>query len=385
MTGYSLAASGLCFSSGGGNSGTLAADGLTILLCESGCETCIASITSITGTTGSVCTTASAGYSIVGGIVVKCHPNCLTCASYLISICTSCYPGTVLKSGTCVNCGDPNALTCSSLDIKYALTCQVGYTAGAYSSSSVTGGICRACSLYCTSCLVNGPGNCDSNGCIKGTVQVIGSNNCTKCFNGCVKCLASNPNSCLDCGNQRYLTSTGTCASCPTGCRTCTSATVCQNCIVGYYLSSSSCIVLPAFCVSISSADVCNQCFGGYSLNTSSNTCTPDLTCNTASSCTMCPQGYTLAAGACTACTLGTNCIACSSTSSTTCIKCSTGYYLDASNVCQTCSANCLACDSSAFCTTASAGYYIRLAADGSYSGMVAQCYSLCATCIDSA
>jgi proprotein convertase subtilisin/kexin type 5 len=229
--GYSLAASGLCFSSGGGNSGTLAADGSTIVLCESGCEICIASSTS---TTGSICTTASSGYSIVGGIVLKCHPSCLTCASYLNTICTSCYPGSVLKSGTCVACGDSNALTCSSLDINYALTCKVGYTAGAYSASSVTGGTCRACSLYCTSCLVNGPGNCDSNGCIKGTVQVSGSTNCTKCFNGCVTCLASNPNSCLDCGNQRYLTSTSSCASCPTGCRTCTSATVCQSCIVGY-------------------------------------------------------------------------------------------------------------------------------------------------------
>jgi proprotein convertase subtilisin/kexin type 5 len=137
--------------------------------------------------------------------------------------------------------------------------------------------------------------------------------------------------------------------------------------------------------VGLSSAGVCNKCFGGYTLNTASNTCDPSLTCNTGSTCTVCPRGYTLASGVCTACTLPANCVACSSTSSTTCIKCSTGFYLDASNVCQTCSTNCAACDSSTFCTTASAGYYVRLAADGSASGVVAQCYKLCATCVDSA
>ena len=164
--------------------------------------------------------------------MVKCHPNCLTCASYLVSICTSCYPGSVLKSGTCVSCVDPNALLCSSLDPSYALVCRQGYTGGAYSTSSaITGGTCQPCASFCSSCFFNGPGQCDSNGCTKGTVQITGTTNCTKCFGGCVKCAQGDPNVCLDCGARRYMNSGGTCMSCPAGCQGCTSATVCSSCI----------------------------------------------------------------------------------------------------------------------------------------------------------
>jgi len=318
-----------------GTSGTLAADGSTVVLCEAGCQACVSSSSS---TTGTICTLPENGYSILGGVVLKCHPNCLTCASYLISVCTSCYLGSVLRSGTCVSCSDPNALTCSPLNVAYSLTCKVGYTGGASSTSVVTtGGTCQACSAYCRSCFANGPGQCDANGCIKGTVQLTGTTNCTKCFNGCITCSAADPNNCLDCGNNKYLTTSSICASCPTGCRTCTSASSCQSCTIGYFLVSSSCVALPAFCVSLDSSGNCNNCFGGYTLNTGSNTCSADLTCNSTSSCTVCPQGYTLSSGQCSACTLGTSCLACSSTSSTTCIKCATGSYLDASNVCQTC------------------------------------------------
>ena len=378
LMGYSLDA-GLCVSLGA--SGTLAADGSTFLLCEAGCQACQVSSTS---STGSVCTLAAAGYSIVGGVVVKCHPNCLTCASYILSICTSCYPRSVLKSGTCVSCTDPHALVCSSLNFNYALICEPGYTGGAYSTSSaVTGGTCQACSLYCVSCLSNGPGHCDSNGCIQGTVQVTGTTNCTKCFAGCTTCSASDPNQCLDCGNQRFLTTAGSCQGCPTGCQTCTSASNCQSCTQGYFLVGTACTILPAFCVSLNSTGVCSKCFGGYLLNTGTNACDVDISCNAGSTCTACAQGYTLSGGVCSACSLGSNCVACSSTSATTCVKCTTGFYLDTSSACQSCTANCLACSSGSFCSQAASGFFVSLAVDGSYSGVVGQCYSLCATCVD--
>lgn len=285
-----------------------------------------------------------------------------------------------------MSCGDSNALTCSRININYALTCKDGYTGGHFSSSAVTtGGTCQACASFCKTCQFTGPGNCDSTGCIKGTVQITGTSNCTKCFQGCVTCSASDPNSCTSCGNRRYLTTSSTCESCPTGCKTCTSATLCQSCLKGYFYSSTnnSCTTLPAFCVSISTAGVCDKCFAGYALNTGTNTCVADTSCNATSSCTICPQGYTLASGVCSVCTLGSNCLACSSTSSSTCIKCNTGYYLDSANACQTCTANCAACDSSTFCTTAATGYYVVLSPSDSYTGVVAQCYSTCATCVD--
>ena len=338
------------------------------------------------GTTGTICILAASGYSIVRGVVTKCHPTCKSCVSFQSTICTSCYPGSVRRSGTCVACGDANALTCSSLNVNYALTCKDGFTAVTFSTSTAaTGGVCQACASFCKNCLNSGPGNCDSNGCISGSVQITGTMNCTKCFQGCTSCSSSDPNVCTDCGNRRFLTTTSTCESCPTGCQTCTSATMCQSCQAGFSLVNNLCTALPSFCVSLSSAGVCNKCFGGYALNSATNTCAADLTCNSGSTCTICPQGFTLAAGVCSACTLGTNCVACSSTSSSTCIKCSTGNYLDASNTCQACGANCAACDSASFCSRAATGYYITLSSSNTYTGTVAQCYSTCASCIDQA
>lgn len=351
-------------------------------MCEPGCDACVGSGTNSASTT---CTLAADGYSIVEGIVIKCDPKCKSCLSYLFTVCTECYLGFVLRGGTCFPCSDANALTCSPLNVNYALTCKDGYTGGTYASSAnSTGGVCQACASFCKTCLNNGPGQCDSNGCISGTVQIIGTTNCTKCFSGCVKCSTSDPNSCLDCGERRYLNGTA-CESCPTGCKTCTSNTTCQSCKVGFYLVSSTCTALPAFCVALTSNNVCSQCFAGYALNSASNACTADTACNSNSSCTACPLGFTLTAGQCNTCPAISNCLACDSTNTSACIKCNTGFYLDANKVCQTCSANCVRCDSDKFCTMASTGYYITLSDSNAYTGTVAQCYSTCATCVDHA
>ena len=77
------------------------------------------------------------------------------------------------------------------------------------------------------------------------------------------------------------------------------------------------------------------------------------------------------------------NCINCDANAPTTCIQCSSGYYLDANSTCQLCAANCLACDSNTFCTIASNGYFIPTDGTGALSGQIAQCQSPCATCID--
>lgn len=210
-TGYSLEG-GLCVSFGAGNSGTKSADG-TVVLCEAGCDACQVSSAAAGGT---ICTKPAFGYALTEGVVKKCHPTCLTCASHLATLCTNCFPGTALKSGTCVSCTDPHALFCSSLDAAYSTECVTGYTTTIAAGQTL--GVCRACSQFCLICFSNGPGNCDSNGCSAGYVQLTGTMNCTKCFGGCTTCSASNPNTCFECGNKRYLTTSGTCASCPTGC-----------------------------------------------------------------------------------------------------------------------------------------------------------------------
>jgi len=183
--------------------GTLTLNGVNIVRCEAGCQKCGGSPDNNLGTR---CLEAADGYSIVGGLVLKCHPICRSCVAYLNSLCTACYPGSILKGGTCISCGDANALTCSAINIFYALTCKNGYTAGFFHRSVFfNGGNCQPCALFCRSCLSNGPAKCDANGCIEGTVQLTGTLNCTKCFGDCVRCSPEDPNQCLSCGQGRFL------------------------------------------------------------------------------------------------------------------------------------------------------------------------------------
>jgi hypothetical protein len=95
----------------------------------------------------------------------------------------------------------------------------------------------------------------------------------------------------LECGPSRYTDPSGLCKSCPDGCQTCTSVSVCTACQLVYSLVNSLCIAnLPYPCASTNSGSTCSGCFRGYVLN--GTTCVIDLSCNTNSSCSACPRGY---------------------------------------------------------------------------------------------
>ena len=177
--------------------------------------------------------------------------------------------------------------------------------------------------------------------------------------------------------------SSSTCEKCTTGCRTCTDAVTCQSCELGYSLVGSNCIAIPDNCVGINSTGHCTACFGGYALNSVRTGCNPDVSCNSNSSCVICPDGYFLQSGQCQTCSSHANCQACDASTGATCIKCNDGFYLDRSNVCQSCPTNCLTCDTLTYCTKASDGYYITLQESGAYSGSIGQCQSPCGTCTD--
>lgn len=219
---------------------------------------------------------------------------------------------------------------------------------------------------------------------MRGSVQLLGTTNCSICFNGCVTCSNSDPNNCLDCGNRRY-SSGGDCLKCPTGCTTCTSSTSCQNCDLGYWLVGTSCNAIPANCAGLdSNTGLCTGCFQAYKLTADSKGCDIDLSCNsTTAGCETCPNNYFLFSAKCYTCNVGANCIACQTTNSSLCQSCSDGYYLDGSYNCVACTANCDTCDSASFCSKASTGYYIKLLDSGDYSGETAQCLTPCATCTD--
>ena len=154
-----------------------------ILKCDSGCQACVPS-SSTTGAT--ICTSALDGYTIIGGVITKCGRFCMSCMTSSPTICSACYPGSVLIGGGCAQCSDSNALTCSPYNITFSLTCVRGYTPVYFTNT--TAGVCSACASYCKRCDTAGPGNCDANSCQTGSVMLSGTTNCTLCFGACLTC-----------------------------------------------------------------------------------------------------------------------------------------------------------------------------------------------------
>lgn len=349
--------------------------------CTSGCKVCTASKTNSKQTT---CLRARRGYSIIGGSLRKCAPSCKRCRGASSTVCTKCYSRSTLVAGACSSCSDSNALSCSAFNSSYSLTCKRGYTAVAF--ATFTSGLCNACAQYCARCNNAGPTKCDPTGCETGAVQLQGTTNCTQCFSGCLACSATDPNVCSNCGPRRYLdAATSLCQACGTGCVTCTtSATNCQSCKAGYFLvGKTTCVTIPSNCASVDASSVCSVCFGGYLLNTAANTCDPDVSCNTNSSCTICPETYILSNSVCTSCTLSSNCANCDVANPSVCALCNNGFYLDTNSACTACPSSCLTCDSATVCTSAADTFYMVLQDSGAAAGEVAACTSPCANCID--
>lgn len=69
------------------------------------------------------------------------------------------------------------------------------------------------------------------------------------------------------CGNCPVGTfgNPGSCTACPTSCKTCSSATVCADCMDGYYhTSNNTCPTCPVQCKTCSRTDYCSICSDGY-------------------------------------------------------------------------------------------------------------------------
>lgn len=67
-----------------------------------------------------------------------------------------------------------------------------------------------------------------------------------------------------------------------------------------------------------------------------------------------------------------------------TCSLCKGGYYLGATNKCQSCSIGCIACESTQFCTVCNDGFYMILDENKNSLGVCQQCNSNlgCANCL---
>jgi hypothetical protein len=187
-------------------------------------------------------------------------------------------------------------------------------------------------------------------------------NNCSICSNdticnGCILGFYLKNADCVsDCGIGYYL-SISSCLPCESNCNICSSDTLCNQCKNGYYLSNGDCLSCESNCNICSSDTVCTSCNMGYYLK--NQDCVSD-----------CGVGYYLSSEECLSCEA--NCDICSS--DIICISCSLGYYLKNQDCvldcgsgyylengdCLSCESNCDICSSDTVCTSCNMGYYLK-------------------------
>ena len=143
------------------------------------------------------------------------------------------------------------------------------------------------------------------------------SNTCTDCNIGdCEQCFPfANGFQCLDCLSPHVLTQDFTCQfPCLHPCATC----------------------------SIENPNSCISCVQGYTMT--SGSCVADTTCNTGSTCLVCPFGFSINSvktttrinQTCDTCDAASNCARCNLTNTAQCFSCPTGMYLNGT-ICSTC------------------------------------------------
>ena len=178
-----------------------------------------------------------------------------------------------------------------------------------------------------------------------------------------------------------YSTIAPDCQTCPQGCKDCSSATVCTNCLAGFYLDTGNCKPCPnnCLCPELSTNPfTCPNCASpSFLLRTKSGgvAATPATTTasgapaqpGTAGDATnpdqclsACPAGFfsqtTNNFKSCLPCNEG--CTACT-TAAGVCQGCKPGYFKDpttGSTNCFKCEANCATCTSATVCTACITG-----------------------------
>lgn len=117
----------------------------------------------------------------------------------------------------------------------------------------------------------------------------------------------------------------------------------------------------------------------GYTYDSVSSKCVASTTCNSDSSCVICPFGHALSSGQCVVCT-GLFCQSCASSAPAVCTSCLRGYYLD--STCQACKGGCATCLSDVACLSCAAGYTNTPTSISGSAGFICEaCTGRCLTC----
>jgi len=343
------------------------------------------------------CSTCKTGYLLSNDSTILNDTVCIdfvttpNCISYNGITCTECSSSYYLNNGSCTlrTVSDANCATYDKLADECDV-CNAGYLISSDNKSceKLIAGI-PYCAVYsddvtCKYCYDNRL--VSNNQCVKMTTPVA---NCS---------VHSAENVCLTCNDNYFLGGTTTastctlitakncltyqtasrCASCNNffklvnitsngsvtridceaftlaNCEFTNSTGTCKYCYYPYYPSGSSCVKgtndpIPncKYLRFASSTYYCTRCNTGYvkiTTGTSARSCAADsnglvehpkcITLGYKNTCTACSEGYYLDSGTCKACTTGTGCSFCTSTSPGTCIMCSKGFTMASDGKC---------------------------------------------------
>lgn len=188
-------------------------------------------------------------------------------------LCTACFKGYDLKSGSCVaspsNNAKPSDIGCAQWDWdnQICLKCSKNWVFN-------TKGTCIQVSSQCLTSNTNG--QCTS--CYKGYDLVNGicyfspSNNAKPLDLGCAKWDWDNL-ICLQCSTNWIFNADKVCIQVDPLCSSFSSSGTCTACFSGYNLSNGKCVQSNPLCKSVDKNGACLTCFTGYVLYKSN--CTP--------------------------------------------------------------------------------------------------------------
>ena len=156
------------------------------------------------------------------------------------------------------------------------------------------------------------------------------------------------------CPAGQYLSGT-LCLACPTGCKTCISATYCTACLTtNFYLNPTTklctCTIGP---LNTAKTD-CVPCVSGSYYSGTGTTCTACLTgcstCTSTTTCSLCANNYQFISGKCV-CNGPVDAVG-------WCTPCASDEFYSATTGCKTCAGNCTTCTTgTGACTACSASY----------------------------
>ncbi|ESU39860.1 Variant-specific surface protein [Giardia duodenalis] len=337
-----------------------------------GCKTCDAptAISEATGTKAATCTECNANLYLKTVTGSSTETSCVTAedckTGYFpndnVDNKKKCILCNTVANGGITNCGECSLLPSTAEGSTVLITCTKCSTnslsplkdacltscpAGTYETGSPNK-VCTACHTSCAGCKDdNTAASCTA--CYPGSVLSYGSDT-TK--GTCIaECTGKYLENCAD----------GQCTAVLGGSK------YCSKCKSGYVPVDGICVLAetaraaPAGCTPSNTDGVCTACTGKYFLESGgcyqAEKFPGNTLCTTTDSngkCTGCANGQTAdsGTGSCPACP--TNCASCTGTSSKTCTKCFSGYYLDSANACKKCSEtsgtitgveNCISCE----------------------------------------